>query len=143
MVAKRKTADEVEQMVAAAVARVRELAVNGVAPASKRYDMQRGTAPTASALFRHGVTWEMVVRRAGLRPALGGAAAMQQRAAKLGVPPEVEAEIAAAFAAQEETAAWLRAWPMRAIPTRLEVRESPLPDGSGVVRVTRAYASLR
>lgn len=141
MAAKRKTGEQVEQMVAAAVARVRELAVNGVAPTLRQYDMQRGTAPTAAALLRRGVKWAEVVRRAGLRPALGGAAAMQQRADR--VPAAVEAEIAAAFAAQEETAAWLRAWPMRAIPTRLEVCESPLPDGSGVFRVTRAYASLR
>lgn len=135
MIAKRTTAEQVDRMVAAAVARVRELAVNGVAPTSKRYDMLRGTAPTASALLRHGMKWVDVVRRAGLRPAPGGAAN--------GVPAAVEAEIAAAFAAQEETAAWLRAWPMQAIPTRLEVCESPLPDGSGVLRVTRAYASLR
>lgn len=146
----KRTAEQIEALVQEAVRRVRQLAVGGVAPSTERYNQDRAGALSTDMLFRYGVTWGDVVRRAGLRMAKSGYGSreMLERRRQIlnmnnGVPAEVEAEIKAAFAAQEETAAWLRAWPMRAIPTRLEVREIPLPDGSGVFRVTRAYASLR
>ena len=146
---RRLTAEEIEEYVAAAVRRVVELAVDGVAPTQPAYNAQRGAAPSSAVLFRHGVAWQEVLRRAGLKGALRGyntpAAVAKRNGDRLapGVPNAVEAEIRAAFERGDHVPAVRREWPLFAIPTRLEVREWPLADGSGVVRVTRAYASLR
>jgi hypothetical protein len=147
---RRWTAGEVEEMAVAAVARLRALAVDGVAPTKPVYDAQRGSgAPSSAVLFRHGVKWQELLRRAGLSGALRGyntpAAVAKRNGDRLapGVPNAVEMEIRAAFERGDHVPAVRREWPLFAIPTRLEVREWPLADGSGVMRVTRAYASLR
>jgi len=58
------------------------------------------------------------------------------------VPPDVEAEIQAAFARGDHHPLHYRDWPLFAIPTRLVVKDIPLPDGSAY-RITSAYASIR
>jgi hypothetical protein len=101
---RRWTAGEVEEMAVAAVARLRALAVDGVAPTKPVYDAQRGSgAPSSAVLFRHGVKWQELLRRAGLSGALRGyntpAAVAKRNGDRLapGVPNAVEMEIRAAF----------------------------------------------
>lgn len=57
MPAKKMTKERLEQQVSAAVRRAQELAVNGVAPSAKCYDLHRGTAPSTATLHRQGWTW--------------------------------------------------------------------------------------
>lgn len=131
---------EVNALALAAAERLCELAAGGIAPLQREYEAQRGDAPTVAMLASYGVRYRDVVKLAGLRM-LSGADRKRIREARL-VPDDLEAEIQAAFAAQAETAIDLAEWPMKAIPTRVEVREYPLENG-GVYRVTRCYASIR
>lgn len=132
------TAEEVEVRVAQAVRRLLELASDGVAPTREAYNAACGDAPGADALLRHGVTWSEVVRRSGLRPLRRGPERLSP-----GLPAAVEREIREAFDRGDHLPMHRREWPLAAIPVRLEVRETPLPDGSGVQRVTVAVALLR
>lgn len=132
------TTEQVEVRLGQAVRRLQALATDGVAPTRDAYNAACGDAPSADALRKYGLSWAAVVRRAGLRPQRRGPERLGA-----GLPAAVEKEIRAAFARGDHLPMHHRDWPLAAIPLRLEVREEPLPDGSGVRRVTRAVALLR
>jgi hypothetical protein len=131
---------EIDALAMAAAKRLRELSVGGIAPQMREYSEARGDAPTLAVLSSYGVRYGHLVKMAGLRTM--SAAEQKRRREERQVPDDLEAEIRAAFAAQAETAVDLSEWPMKAIPTRVEVREYPLANGE-VYRVTRCYASIR
>lgn len=127
------------------IARLRAMAKNGVAPGSKTYNAQRGAGCRTSSYFEaNGISWSELLRRAGLRQRPSGTAPINRAPTPdaPSVPPEVEAEIRAAFDRGDHLPDYQRDWPLLAIPTRLVVKDIPLPDGSAY-RITSAYASIR
>lgn len=125
---------DLETELPKAITRLRELANDdGLAPMLRDYNKQRGAGCASTTFFEsHGVAYSELVRRAGL----------QQRRRAPDVPPDVEAEIQAAFARGDHHPLHYRDWPLFAIPTKVEQFTVPLPDGSGY-RITRYYASIR
>ena len=121
-----------------AIARLRELAGDGgLAPMLRDYDKQRGAGYASTTFFEsHGIAYAELVRYAGL----------QQRRSRPGpkpdVPPEVEAEIQAAFARGDHHPLHYRDWPLFAIPTRVETVLIPQGDATAL-KITRYYASIR
>ena len=122
-----------EDRIAVAVARLRELAQDGVAPGYREYNDLRGDAISREAICAY-ISWAEFVERAGLQ--------MPRDGESEAVPEEVEAEIAAAFARGDHLPNHYRDWPLSAIPTKVERFIVPLPDGSGY-RITRYYASIK
>ena len=114
-------------------------ATDGKTPTRMEYDKRRGDAMSSVALNDHGWSWSRLAAEAGLRPNVGG---NKKRHLRSEVPVALEAEIQAAFERGDNLPMSRQEWPLRAIPTRVEVRDIPLPDGS-VYRVTSYYASIR
>lgn len=134
-------------MVQRAVSRIQELANGGIAPTADTYNANRRGAAHTRTLWQHGWLWADLVQLAKLK--LPTKVALTPRRsqhiwvdAPTGVPAELEAEIQAVFASGDNVPVSHRPWPLAVIPTRLEVRDYPQPDGS-IFRVTRAYASIR
>jgi hypothetical protein len=119
-------------------------AKTGIMPAIRDYDRQRPcTLPGSESLRRRGWDWAALAARAGLqlRSTLHAAKA-RPRKVRSDVPPDVEAEIQAAFARGDNLPNHKRDWPLFAIPTGVERVYVQQPDGS-VWQITRHYASIR
>ena len=126
------------------IARIRELATNGVAPGFRTYNAQRGPGlPAHATLADHGYSWTQLVELAGLEPAKRGGppgnrnGTGAQRSARFAT---LDTEVRQMFATAEPPRP--ATWPLFGIPTRTEIRFGQLPDGTPV-RVTRQYFSLR
>lgn len=131
-----------------AIARLRQLAdADGLAPMQKEYNKQRGSGCASTTFFEsRGVSYTELVRRAGLTNQRSGRrpkdSPAKTGALPRGVPPEVEAEICAAFASGDHIPQSRKEWPMFATPTRVET--VLIPQGNGTaLKITRYYASLR
>ena len=121
------------------VARIQELAVDGVAPGFRTYNAQRGPGlPAHATLADHGYSWMQLIELAGLEPAKRGGqpGSRQYRINFEAADAEVRHRLATAEPPRPAT------WPLFGIPTRTEVCIGQLPDGTPV-RVTRQYYSLR
>ena len=128
--------------VLAALIVIRRLACNGRPPSMRIYNEQRGSALSSGAMAGHGWDWAALVKAAGMTVRQQGNKKGQKLNIRHEVPVALEAEIQAAFERGDNLPLSRQEWPLRAIPTRVEVRDIPLPDGS-VYRVTSYYASIR
>lgn len=138
--ARRKTynsiATALDASIAAAVARIQQLAHNGLAPSQAQYDQQRNDAPSYTALRPH-IAWSQLVQLAGCIMRRPG---VKPNTNADGIPTDVETEIVTALAAGDHQL--YQEWPLAAIPIKTETRDIPQPDGT-IYRITRTYASLR
>ena len=138
------TAQSLTYTLEQVIARIRELATNGVAPGFRTYNAQRGPGlPAHATLADHGYSWMQLIELAGLEPAKRGgppgntnATGAQRSARFAALDPEVRQLFATAQPPRPAT------WPLVGIPTLTEVCIGQLPDGTPV-RVTRQYYSLR
>jgi hypothetical protein len=141
---------DLETELPKAIARLREMAdEDGLAPMLRDYNKQRGAGCASTSFFEsHGIAYTELVQRAGLQQRRSGPVPKPDAARRApnvrapDVPPDVEAEIQAAFARGDHHPLHYRDWPLFAIPTKVEQFTVPLPDGSGY-RITRYYASIR
>ena len=130
----------------AAVARIQELAVDGIAPPRSIYAVRHNQAPGVGWLHKNKIDYGDLCAMAGLRRSNKSLAAAdarrfrQRRLSNASVPPATEAEIErmSTAAAPPEP----RTWPLFGIPTRTETVISRLDDGTAI-RTTRQYYSLR
>ena len=121
------------------IARIQELATNGVAPGFRTYNAQRGPGlPAHATLAEHGYNWMQLIELAGLEPAKRGGppGSRPNRINFEAADAEVRHRLATAEPPRPAT------WPLFGIPTKTEIRFGQLPDGTPV-RVTRQYYSLR
>lgn len=138
---------DLEKELPKAIARLRELAdEDGIAPSQTEYRLNRGDCVAIDFFKSRGVAYSELVRRAGLTKHRSGrrsqGSVKAPGAPSRGVPPEVEAEINAAFARGDHIDQRRKEWPLFAIPTRIETVLIPQGD-STALKITRYYASLR
>ena len=153
---------DLETELPKAIARLREMAdEDGLAPMLRDYNKQRGAGCASTSFFEsHGIAYTELVQRAGLQQRRSGpvpkpdvarrapnvrAPDVARRAPNVrapDVPPDVEAEIQAAFARGDHHPLHYRDWPLFAIPTRVETVLIPQGDATAL-KITRYYASIR
>lgn len=116
---------------------LRQLATGGRIPRRVDYDAARAPdMPSASALHTHGYTWSRMAQECGLQPSILRAAVTDD------VPPEVEAEIVAAFQRGDHLPTWKIDWPLfsEKTPPRQPPPEEPTLQRGGNHRTAPAYA---
>lgn len=131
------TPEEKQSLLDDAVSRIQEMTVDGRQPTAKQYNAARNGALSTTGLHRHGVTFGQL-----LEQARGTPYRTRRPATPTAVPPEVEAEIQAAFARGDHIDQRRKDWPLFAIPTRVETVLIPQGDATAL-KITRYYASIR
>lgn len=138
------TKEMTENLLERGIQRIRELTVDGVAPSTAEYNALRGEGmPSSDYLRRKGYPWPKLMEMAGVSGRTPGSRRGQRQNKGEHVPEETEAEIQAAFHRGDHWPRHWHSWGLTVIPTRKEVIEVPLADGSGFYRLTREYASIR
>ena len=134
---------QTKALIERGIERIRELSPEGIAPSTAEFNANRGTAPSADYMRRKGYPWPKLLEMAGVKGLKPGSKEGKRQNIANSVPEVLEAEIQAARHRGDHWPRHWHSWGLTVIPTRCEVTEIPLPDGSGVYRVTREYASIR